>query len=320
MAVDSPTTRIPRNYATLIDSDAPHDPIAAMVVPDPREANDAAGHGLDPMGEEGGTVVPGLVHRYPDRVLLLVTGQCAVHCRFCMRRRLIGRDVGDRGDVWSSDVVAYLRAHPEVREVILSGGDPLTLSDERLDGILAAVREVPHIRMVRVDTRVPVVMPARVTDDLAAVLRGHAPSWVVTHFNHPRELTEEAVAACGRLVDAGIPVDNQTVLLAGVNDRLEVLEALCQGLLAARVRPYYLHQCDPVAGTAHFRTPLAVGQRLVGQLHGRIAGLGVPRFAVDTPGGHGKVIVAPDSELHRDGDCVLLRAPDGALVRYPDAP
>lgn len=320
MAVHSPRKKIPRDYAALIDPGDPRDPIAAMVVPDPRELDAASGLGLDPMGEEGATDVPGLVHRYPDRVLLLVTGRCASHCRFCMRRRLVGLDVGDRGEAWIAGAVAYLRGHPGVREVILSGGDPLTLSDARLDAILSAVRGVEHVQGVRVDTRVPVVLPSRVTRDLASMLRSHAPSWVVTHFDHPRELTDEAVAACGRLVDAGIPVDNQAVLLAGVNDRLEVLEALCQGLLAARVRPYYLHQCDPVAGTAHFRTPLAVGQRLVGQLHGRIAGLGVPRFAVDTPGGHGKVIVAPDTELRRDGDCVLLRAPDGALVRYPDAP
>ena len=150
------------------------------------------------------------------------------------------------------------------------------------------------------------------------MLRSHAPAWIVTHFNHPRELTEEAVAACGRLVDAGIPVQNQAVLLAGVNDRIDVLEALCRDLLAARVRPYYLHQCDPVAGIAHFRTPLEVGQRLVGQLQGRIAGLGIPRFAVDTPGGHGKVIVTPDTQLRRDGDSVLLEAPDGTHVRYRD--
>jgi lysine 2,3-aminomutase len=318
VAAYSPSQKIPRDYAALIDPDDPRDPIAVMVVPDPREADPEAGLSLDPMGEEGATDVPGLVHRYPDRVLLLVTGRCASHCRFCMRRRLVGRDVGDRGEAWLGAVAAYLDAHPGVREVILSGGDPLTLSDAQLDAILTAVRRVEHVQGVRVDTRVPVVRPSRVTGDLAAMLRSHAPSWVVTHFDHPRELTEEAVAACGRLVDAGVPVDNQAVLLAGVNDTLEVLEALCRGLLAARVRPYYLHQCDPVAGTAHFRTPLERGQRLVGQLHGRIAGLGVPRFAVDTPGGHGKVIVAPDTELHREGDCVLLRAPDGTVVRYPD--
>jgi len=318
--VDSPPARIPRDYAALIDHDDPTDPIAAMVAPDPREDEALPGLTPDPMGEDEATDVPGLVHRYADRVLLLVTGRCAVHCRFCMRRRLVGRPIGDRSEVWRAAVVDYLQRHGEVREVILSGGDPLTLSDDDLDAVLSAVRSVEHVRLVRVDTRVPVVLPARVTDGLATLLRRHAPSWVVTHFNHPRELTPAAVAACGRLVDAGVPMDNQAVLLAGVNDRLDVLEALCRGLLAARVRPYYLHQCDPVEGTGHFRTPLEVGQRLVGQLHGRIAGLGVPRFAVDTPGGHGKVIVAPDSELHREGDCVLLRAPDGAIVRYPDAP
>jgi len=316
--VDRPPARIPRDYAALIDPDDPIDPIAAMVVPDPREGDVSAGLDADPMGEDGATDVPGLVHRYPDRVLLLVTGRCAVHCRFCMRRRLVGRPVGDRGEAWRDAVRAYLGDHPEVREVILSGGDPLVLSDPEIDALLTAVRSVEHVQLVRVDTRMPVVRPARVSDDLAAMLRGHAPAWVVTHFNHPRELTAEAVAACGRLVDAGVPVDNQAVLLAGINDRLEVLEALCRGLLAARVRPYYLHQCDPVQGTAHFRTPLEVGQRLVGQLHGRIAGLGVPRFAVDTPGGHGKVIVAPDTPLERDGEFVILRAPDGATVRYPD--
>lgn len=310
--------RVPRAYANLIDPTDPGDPIASMVVPDPRELHGSPDLCHDPTDEEMQSPLPGVVHRYPDRVLLLVTGRCASYCRFCMRRRFVGRAAGDRDGRWMASVVEYLDEQPGVREVILSGGDPLMLSDERLSGLLDALADAEHLEILRVDTRAPVVLPSRITPELVDLLGRHTPLWVVTQFNHPRELTHAAVAACGRLVDGGIPVENQAVLLAGVNDRAVTLHALCQGLLNARVRPYYLHQCDPVAGTAHFRTPLEKGQRLVRHLCGRIAGLGIPRFAVDTPGGHGKVLVEPGTRMRRDGAAVLLHAPDGAVVRYLD--
>jgi lysine 2,3-aminomutase len=310
--------RIPRAYADLIDPGDPADPIAAMVVPDPREQCQFDHLSHDPLLEDRDAPLPGLVHRYPDRVLLTVTGRCAAVCRFCMRRRLAGRALRGRDSVWLAEVVAYLRARPGVREVILSGGDPLVLSDRRLATILDSVRTVPHVELLRIDTRVPVVLPSRVTAALVDVLRAEKPTWVVTHFNHPRELTADAVAACARLADAGLPLQNQAVLLAGVNDDPATQAALCRALLRARVRPYYLHQCDLVAGTEHFRTPVSAGIDIVRHLCGRIAGLGIPRYVVDAPGGHGKVWLAPDNVVGRQGDHVLLRAPDGATVRYPD--
>ena len=310
--------RVPRAYARLIDRDDPHDPVARMVVPNPREATGAAHLCADPLGEDRDAPLPGVVHRYPDRVLLLVTGRCACVCRFCMRRRLVGRPQRGRDAAWLEAVTAYLRTRPGVREVILSGGDPLVLSDGRLAAILRAIRSVPQVELVRVDTRVPVVLPTRVTADLAALLRAHAPLWVVIHANLARELTPDVVDACGRLVDAGVPVENQAVLLAGVNDTRERLERLSRSLLLARVRPYYLHQCDLVSGTEHFRIPLESGRALVRGLTGRVAGLGIPRYVVDAPGGHGKVRVVDDNIVGREGRNTLLRAPDGAVVAYPD--
>ena len=317
-AVERLPARVPRAYADLIDPADPADPIAAMVVPDSRELQAAPDVSDDPLCEERDSPVPGLIHRYPDRVLLVVTGRCASYCRFCMRRRFVGRPMRSRGGEWLGAVVDYLRSQASVREVILSGGDPLVLSGDRLGGLLAAIRAVDHVELVRVDTRVPVVLPSRITDELARQLRLCAPLWVVTHFNHPRELTRDAVAACGKLVDAGIPVANQAVLLAGVNDRAETVEALCRGLLRARVKPYYLHQCDLVTGVSHFRTPLVVGTRIVDYLCGRIAGFGIPRFVVDTPGGHGKVALTAETLVGREGDVALLRGPDGSVVQYPD--
>ena len=319
-AIEPLPARIPRTYAELIDPTDPSDPIAAMVVPDPRELQAASNVSDDPLCEDRDSPVPGLIHRYPDRVLLTVTGRCASYCRFCMRRRIVGRPMRDRGDEWLNAVIDHLQGQEGVREVILSGGDPLVLSDDRLLGLLTALRAVGHVELVRVDTRVPVVLPSRITDELAGLLRRFAPLWMVTHFNHPRELTREAVASCGKLVDSGIPVANQAVLLAGVNDRAETIEALCRGLLRARIKPYYLHQCDLVTGTSHFRTPLAVGTGIVDHLCGRIAGLGIPRFVVDTPGGHGKVTLTADTLVGREGDVALLRSPDGTVVRYPDRP
>lgn len=310
--------RVPRRYAALIDPGDPDDPVARMVIPDPRELDSHPHLCADPMGEERAQPVPGLVHRYPDRVLLMVTGRCASICRFCMRRRLVGRALRGRGDDWLGRVLDYIRGRPGVREVILSGGDPLTLSDARLEGILSALRTLAQVEVLRIDSRVPVVLPSRVTPELVALLRRHAPLWLVLHANLARELTPPVLAALGRLVDGGIPLENQAVLLAGVNDRRDRIERLSRALLRARVRPYYLHQCDPVTGTEHFRVPLARGMEIVDDLLGRVPGLGIPRYVVDAPGGHGKVRLAADNRIGRDGAATLLRAPDGATVRYPD--
>ncbi len=310
--------RVTPGYAALIDPADPADPIAAMVLPDPRELRPAPHLQADPLAEGQDSPLPGVIHRYPDRVLLLLTGRCPAVCRFCTRKRIAGRRQAGRGEAWLAAVGDYLGAHPEVREVLLSGGEPLLLSDGHLGRVLDTLRAVPHVELLRVDSRAPVVLPARITPELVALLRQAAPLWFVTHFNHPRELRPAAVEACGRLADAGIPVENQSVLLAGVNDGEAVIEALCRGLLRARVRPYYLHQCDLVEGTEHFRTPLARGRALRRHLAGRVGGHGIPRHVVDAPGGHGKIPIAAHTELGRDEDGTILRAPDGAIVRYPD--
>ncbi len=310
--------RVPRGYAALIDPTDPDDPVARMVIPDAREREEHAHLSPDPLGEESDAPLPGVVHRYPDRVLLLVTGRCAVHCRFCMRRRLAGRAQRGRDGGWLEGVIAYLRGQPEVREVILSGGDPLLLSDRRLGRLLDALRSVPQVELLRIDSRAPVALPSRITPALVGLLRAHAPLWLVTHANLARELTPAVVEALGRLVDAGIPVENQAVLLAGVNDRADRLERLSRALLRARVRPYYLHQCDLVAGTEHFRVPLQRGVELVAGMAGRVPGLGIPRYVVDSPGGHGKVRVVADNVVDTPRGATLLRAPDGAVIRYPE--
>jgi lysine 2,3-aminomutase len=277
-------------------------------IPSPHELSLAPGDLEDPLGEEPRRAVPAVVHRYPDRVLFLVGDRCAVYCRHCTRRRLTfsGTDGFDKGSVEQG--LAYVRAHPEVRDVIVSGGDPLVLSDERLAELLGALRAIPHVQLLRVGTRAPVTIPMRVTDALAATLRRFAPLFVITHFNHPRECTPEARAACERLVDHGVPVENQTVLLRGLNSSARLLVDLDETLLTFRVRPYYLHQGDLAAGTAHLRTPLAAGLAILEEMRGRTSGLAIPHLAVDLPGGLGKVTLSPEYRIP---------APEGAAAPGP---
>ena len=309
--------RIPRSYARLIDPHDPADPLARMVLPDPAELVPSPHLVSDPLGEEPHTVSPRLVHRYRDRALLLVTLRCASYCRHCTRRRAVGR-----GGLISREELAaavrYLREHPEIRDLLVSGGDPLLLPDRPLGRLLETVRQVQSLDLVRIGSRIPAVLPARVTPALVRILARVAPLFLNTHFNHPRELTAEAVAACGRLVDAGIPLANQTVLLAGVNDSLDTLEALCRGLLKARVRPYYLLQSDLVQGVEHLRTPLARGIELIRGLQTRVSGMALPVFVVDGPFGTGKIPIFPDNVVAREAGCTLLRSPDGGIVSYSD--
>jgi lysine 2,3-aminomutase len=246
-------------YASLIRRLDASDPIFQMCVPQVQELRDPAFLKDDPLEEDEDMPVPGLVHRYPDRALLLATTTCSTYCRHCTRKRVAGMHESTITVARLEQAVAYLAAHPEITDVILSGGDPLTMGTEMLERVVAAVRAVPSVQLIRIGTRTPVVLPQRVTDELAAMLKKYHPLWINTHFNHPNELTPEAGAACERLVDAGIPVGNQTVLLRGVNDRPEVMEELCRGLVRRRVRPYYLFQCDLVRGVEHFRTPLSRG-------------------------------------------------------------
>jgi lysine 2,3-aminomutase len=287
-------------------------------VPRSEEATLGRGDLRDPLGEEAHEVAPHLVQRYPDRALLLVTDRCSVYCRFCTRSRMVGAGGGVRSRAQLAQAFDYLRAHDELRDVIVSGGDPLVMSDARIAGLLSELADIEHLCTVRVASRTPVTLPQRITESLCRALRSHPATWLMTHFNHPKELTPEALAACARLVDHGIPVMNQSVLLRGINDDATTLERLFRGLVRARVRPYYLLQADPVRGTSHLRTPLARGIEIMGQLQGRLSGIALPKFIVDTPGGRGKVPVGPDVIVRRAGPVTTLRTFRGEHVDYID--
>jgi len=309
--------RVTPYYAGLIDPGDPADPLARMVLPDPHELDPSRAALQDPLAEDEHSPVPRLVHRYRDRALLLLTLSCASYCRHCTRKRAVGR--GARiSEAELAGAIDYLRAHPEVWDLLLSGGDPLTLSDAALDRILTALRTVPSLRVLRLGTRVPAVLPQRVTPALVEILARHGPLFVATHCNHPRELSPEAVAACGRMADAGLPLANQTVLLRGVNDSPATIEDLCRRLLAARVRPYYLLQCDLAPGVEHLRTPLARGVEILEALRGRLSGLAIPTFVVDGPEGSGKMPLTPNYLVSWAPGRAVLRNFEGQFVVYPD--
>lgn len=307
-------------YLSLADPKNDRCPIRLQVVPRAEEALTVPGDMTDPLGEEAHEVAPELIQRYPDRALLLVSDRCAVYCRFCTRSRIVGAGGGARPLERLSRAFEYLAGHPEVRDVIVSGGDPLVMATERLAGIVRELRRVPHIETIRLATRVPVVLPSRITDELLAALKPHHPLWVMTHFNHPKELTEASRAALRRLADAGFPVMNHTVLLRGVNDDAETLTALFRGLVRERARPYYLLQTDPVRGSSHLRTPLATGIRLMEALQGRLSGIALPKLIVDTPGGMGKVPVSPDYIVSRSEGVTRFRTWRDVEVDYIDPP
>ncbi len=291
------------------------DPIYRQCVPDTRELTDTRGL-KDPLDEEGSSPVPGLTHRYPDRALFLVSSRCAVYCRFCNRKRKVGRP----SMVTAASVregLAYIEDHREIRDVLLSGGDPLLLGNRRLGEILARLRAMPHVEIIRIGSRVPCTLPQRITPQLVNLLRRFHPLYLNTHFNHPREITPEASLACRRLADAGIPVGCQTVLLRGVNDDPETLKELMQRLLTIRVRPYYLFQADHARGTAHFWTPLERGLHIMARLQGHTSGLCVPHFAVDLPGGGGKVPLLPEYVVEKGRDVLVIRNYRGETYRYP---
>ncbi|MBW2523381.1 MAG: KamA family radical SAM protein [Deltaproteobacteria bacterium] len=312
--------RVTPYVLSLLDRADPSCPLRRQFVPTAEEAVTVAGDLCDPLGERDHEVAPRLVRRYPDRALLLLSDQCAAHCRFCTRREWVAR--GRAKPSWQAlaPALEYLRQEHSVREVILSGGDPLLLGTNKLARLVAALRRIDHIQTLRLATRVPSVLPQRVTRELCDRLRELHPIWVMTHFNHPAELTVEASAACRRLVDAGFPLMNQTVLLAGINDRAEVLEALFRRLISWRVRPYYLLQADPARGTGHLRTPLAAGVALMASLQGRLSGIALPKLVVDTPGGLGKVPVGPETVVARSSGRTRLRTFRGVDVEYVDPP
>jgi lysine 2,3-aminomutase len=312
--------RVTPYYLGLCDKTDARCPIRQQCVPRADEAAEVPGDLVDPLGEVAHAVAPHLVQRYPDRALLLATDRCAVYCRFCTRSRMVGDGGGAVSLEKLAPAFAYLEAHPEVRDVIVSGGDPLTVSTDRLVRLLARLRRIASVETIRLATRVPVTLPQRITSELVRALRPYHPLWVMTHFNHPKELTPAAERACRRLADHGFPVMNQTVLLRGINDDAETLAALFRGLVRWRVRPYYLLQMDPVRGTAHLRTPLASGVAIMEQLQGRLTGIALPKLIVDTPGGMGKVPVGPDYVVARRPGRTLLRTHRGVEVEYVDPP
>lgn len=305
-------------YASLVNPDDPNDPIRKTIVPVAGELITTPGEAEDPLGEDGDSVVPGLVHRYPDRVLFLVTNFCAVYCRYCTRARMVGHTGEYHFSVAQyQKAIDYLREHTEVRDVLISGGDPLTLSDDRLEGLLAAIRSIPHIEFVRIGSKVPAVLPQRITPELVAMLRKYR-VWMSIHFMHPAELTPEVAQAADLLADAGIPLGSQTVLVKGVNDNVPTMKALMHGLLKNRIRPYYIYQCDPIVGSSHLRTSVAEGLEIMRGLLGHTTGYAVPSFVVDAPGGGGKIRLLPDAIVGREGNDLLLRNFEGQIFRYPD--
>ncbi len=305
--------RITQDYFNLIRE--PGDPIWLQCIPDPRELEE---HHLsvDPLNEERLSPVPGLIHRYPDRVVLLISSACPTLCRFCMRKSRLGVEVIPTDPSMDAGL-DYIKRTPAIRDVILSGGDPFLLSDEFLEDILGRLHKISHLEIIRINTRAPVTLPERITDQLCRMLKRYHPLYVNTHFNHPIEITSKSTAACMKLANAGIPLGNQTVLLKGVNDDPEVMKQLMQKLLTLRVRPYYIHQMDLVKGTGHFRTSVEKGLKIITGLRGHTSGMATPHYVIDLPGGKGKVPILPD-EVKRQGQTLLLRNYLGETIEYQD--
>ena len=317
---DSLPNRITPYYASLLDRVDPNQPLRRTMVMVNQEFVRTPEESVDPLSEDADSPVPGLVHRYPDRVLFLVTGTCPVYCRYCTRSRIVGSQDGEYefGTTQWEGAIDYIARTPVIRDVLLSGGDPLLLSDDRLEWVLSRLRRIPHVEFLRIGTKVPAVLPQRVTPALTRMLRRYHPLWMSLHFIHPDELTPEVERACTRLADAGIPLGSQTPLLAGVNDRVDVCQRLFHGLLRCRVKPYYLYQADLVVGTSHFRTAVSKSLEIVEGLRGHTTGYAVPTYAIDVPGGGGKIAVLPSSQIPRDGDHLLLRNYEGREFRFPD--
>lgn len=303
-------------YLSLIDLENPFDPVRLQAVPTAKELHRSDADLLDPLHEDTDSPMPGLTHRYPDRVLILVTDQCSMYCRHCTRRRFAGQKDCEVQTNRIDKYIEYVAAHPEVRDVLLSGGDALLLSDEKLESIISRLRAIPHVEIIRIGSRTPVVMPQRITPELCAMLKKYHPVWLNTHFNHPNEITPDSRRACEMLADAGIPLGNQSVLLAGVNDCVHVMKRLVHELVKIRVRPYYIYQCDLSMGLEHFRTPVSKGIEIIEALRGHTSGFAVPTFVVDAPGGGGKIPVMPEYLISMSPDKVILRNFEGVITTY----
>ena len=311
---------IPPYWAALMDPEDPTCPIRRQAVPVEEEYRLSPNDMIDPLGEDSHMPVPGLVHRYPDRVLLLVVEVCSMYCRFCTRSRVVGTSAGFSRPANIDQAIEYIRTHRKIRDVLISGGDPLTLSDDRLDDVLTKLKAIPHVEFVRIGTRNPVTLPYRVTPALCDVLKKHKPVWMSLHFNHPKEVTPPVTRACEMLADSGVPLGSQTVLLKGINDRPAIMKKLFHALLKIRVRPYYIYQCDPVKGTAHFRTAITAGLQIIEKLRGHTTGYAVPTFVVDGPGGGGKIPLMPNYVVSVREGVWTLRNFAGKLFTYKEEP
>lgn len=305
-------------FASLIDKDDPNCPIRKQSLPIEAEMLTAHNEMIDPLDEEESSPVPNLIHRYPDRALLIVTETCNMYCRHCTRRRRVGFQEKAISSKILEQIVDYLTNNTQIRDILISGGDPLTLSDQKLESIIAPIKAIPHIEVIRIGTRAPVTNPFRITPELVTMLRKYHPIWINVQFNHEREITAEAKVACAMLADAGIPLGNQTVLLRGVNDSIAVQKKLVQELVKMRVRPYYLYQCDLAQGLEHFRTPVSLGVEIMENLQGHTSGFAIPTFVIDAPNGGGKIPVLPQYILYQTPDKIVLRNFEGKTFSYPE--
>ncbi len=305
-------------YASLMEGNDPNCPIRLQGVPSQVEIAKSKSDLEDPLNEDTDSPVPGITHRYPDRVLFLVTDQCSMYCRHCTRRRLAGKEDRMRPREELDRAIEYVRNNPEIRDVLISGGDGLLIGDEILEDIIKNLRNIPHVEIIRIGTRVPVVMPQRITDELVDMLKKYQPIWINTHFNHPKEITEAAKEAVKKLADGGIPLGNQTVLLKGVNNCPHIMKQLVHELVKIRIRPYYIYQCDLSQGIEHFRTPVSTGIEIIESLRGHTSGFCVPTYVVDAPGGGGKIPVSPQYLISQSPGKVILRNYEGVIASYSE--
>jgi len=310
--------RITPYYASLISKDNPEQPIRLSVIPTLNELIQSEGEASDPLGEEQCSPVQNIVHRYPDRVLFLVTGFCSTYCRYCTRSHMVAKDKCHVGIKAWTEGIEYIRQHKEVRDVLISGGDALTMPDSHIEYLLKNLREIPHVEFIRIGSKVPAVLPQRITRSLTNILKKYHPLFLSLHFTHPDEITPEVKEACERLADAGIPLGSQTVLLKGINDNVATMKKLMHEMLKIRVRPYYLYQCDPILGSAHFRTKVETGLDIIRGIRGHTTGYAVPQYVIDAPGGGGKIPLLPEYYIGKEGNDLLMRNYEGDIYKYPD--
>lgn len=306
-------------YTSLLDPNKPEQPLRRSVMPVISELIKSDGEAEDPLHEENDSPVPCIVHRYQDRVLFLVTNYCSTYCRYCTRSRIMKRENNYHSDIelWKK-AISYIEANPVIRDVLLSGGDPLTLPDDRLEWLLGSLRAIPHVELIRIGTKTPTVLPQRITSSLIKILKKFHPLFISIHFTHPDELTNETTQACSKLADAGLPLGSQTVLLKGINDDIDTMKRLMHGLVKRRVKPYYLYQCDPIIGSSHFRTPVTKGIEIMRGLYGHTSGYAVPTYVIDAPGGGGKIPILPNSIVGKEGDDLILKNHNDLCFKYPD--